>query len=52
MLNETNKMHICYIFFRFMHLHVLVLGDHAQGAHCCRVHQCYHVRGPRYKYLK
>ena len=45
-------MHIYYIFFRFMLLHVSVLGDHPQGAHYYRVHQCYHVQNPIYKYLQ
>jgi hypothetical protein len=43
-------MHIYYTFFRFLHLYVSVLGDHPQGANCYRVHQCYHVQTPRYKY--
>ena len=28
-----------------MHLHVSVLGDHPQGVHCYRVHQCNAPRG-------
>jgi hypothetical protein len=52
LLNETNKMHIHYIFFRFMHLHVSVLGDHSEGAHCYRIHKSYYVQIPTYKYLQ
>jgi hypothetical protein len=51
LLNKTNELHIYCIFFRFMQLHVSVLGDHPQGAHCYRVHQCYHVQSRRYQLL-
>ena len=45
LLNETNEMYVCCIFFSFMQLHVSVLGDHSQGVHCYRVHQCNAPRG-------